>query len=226
MKSNIFICLMWVLINPSAYAQPILSEQLISDKLIRMPLSEEALSRDYEGSPYLKDSFTLGHVMMNPAGSFALSMRYNIFLDLLEVKHKGRDMQILPNELIHEIVLDGYKLVSANYEYNHKKVEGFLFLLDSGTVSLLQKKNVSFEPWRPAKAQEAGPKPATFKESKEQYFVKSIGGKIIEFHSIKELVEILTSHRKEAYQFLEDNKIKMKQEKLIQFFQYYNDLLM
>ena len=207
--------------HAGSQAQSILSEQLVSEQLIRMPVSEQKMSSQYEGSPYLYDTFMTSILSMEGNGRFKLPMRYNMYRDIIEVKHRGREMQILPNDLIHNIKINEHTLVIGDYELEKKKTRGFLFLLDSGEVSLLEKKNITFEEWRPARAQEAGPRSATFKASLDNFFIRS-KNKITPITSLKELANLFPHHRSQVADYIKMHKIKLKEAKLVELFQYFN----
>lgn len=205
-------------------AQPILSEQLFSEQLIRMPVRPSGMSADYDGSPYLVDSFQQGQVFLTSNSKFNLPMRFNLFDDLIEVKFKGREMQMQPSDLISRIELSGHTILASEYELDGKKKKGFLFLLDSGEVSLLQKRNISFREWRPAKAQESAPTPAAFKASLDQFFIRYSNGRVITLHSVKDLPSVFPKHRNAVDAFVKKEKTKLKKEKLLQLFTYYKSL--
>ena len=225
MKYNLFL-IYTVMVFWSGWlnAQPIISEQLFSEQLIRLPARPSGASADYEGSPFLVDSFQQGQVVLTSNAKFNLPMRFNIYNELIEVKFKGRDMQLQPNDLISRIELNGHTILSTEYELEDKKKKGFLFLLDSGVVSLLQKRNISFKEWRPAKAQEAAPTPAAFKPSLDQFFIRYANGRVVSLPSVKDLASAFPSHRNVVSDFIKKEKIKLKKDKLLQLFTYYRSL--
>jgi hypothetical protein len=211
-----------VMAGHSLAAQSIVSGQFLSDELIHSTMGKLKSIPEYEGSPYLNDSFSDGKVYLKDKTMFKLKIRYNLFDDVLEVKHKGRDMQILPADLIELIEFDSHRLTVGEFEVDNKMNRSFLFVLDTGEVDLLMRKTVKFEEWRPAKAQETAPKPATFKPSLDYYYIKSPNGKIHAITKIKDLPSLFPRNRKKVESFIESNKTKLKAEKLVALFQSYN----
>lgn len=205
-------------------SQALLSGNLISEKITqRLPISEAVVNGEYEGSPFLIDSFVEGSLKIAKEATYKMPMRYNIYGDVFEVKYKGRLMQLLPDEMVESLHLQNYQLVTAQYELDKKKMKGFLFVLDTGSVNLLKRRNVSFEDWKPARAQEAGPTLARFKEGVQIYFIQ-IGNKIIQIKNVKELPELFPSNRSKIREYIKEHKIKLKDEKLKELFSFYNGL--
>lgn len=222
MKIKIFFIL-FLIIYGNLSGQSLLSGNLFIDKFNNLPVSEAVKNGEYEGSPFLIDSFTDGTLRIKNEASYKMKMRYNLFGDILDVKYKGRDLILAPNDIIEVIELNNYKLVTTIYEYNGKKSKGFLFLLDTGRVNLLMKKNISFEDWRPARAQEAAPRLAQFKEGVDVFFLQ-MGSKVSQIKNIKDLPELFSNNRSKVADFIKKNKTKLKQDKLIELVKYYNSL--
>ncbi len=224
MKTRYLFTVVFISLQVILEAQSLLSGDLVTEKIVRTPMDESILSSDYVGSPYLIDSFMIGKVVTSDHTVFKLPMRYNIFRDIIDVKYQGRDMQILASDIIDNIEIGNYTLTVGNYELDGKKFKSYLFVLDTGKISLLKKRSIKFEEWRPAKAQESAPKPAEFKESLDYYFLRTSSGRLKPFSKVKELPELFTGHRREVEEFIDKNKIKMKQEKLVDLVRFYNSL--
>jgi hypothetical protein len=221
MKFRLIIGLLF-LINMLS-GQALLSGNLFIDKFNHLPVSDAVKNGEYEGSPFLIDSFVEGILRIKNEATYKMPMRYNLYGDVLDVKYKGRDLVLTPNDIIEVIEIKNHKLVTTLYEFNGTRNKGFLFLLDTGKVNLLMKKNISFEDWRPARAQEAGPKLARFKESLDAFFLQS-GTKVTQIKNIKDLPGLFSSNRSKVTDFIKKNKTKLKQEKLIELVKYYNSL--
>jgi len=222
MKIKIFLAL-FLLIKGNLIAQSLLSGNLFTDKFNRLPVSQAVLNGEYEGSPFLIDSFTEGTLRIKNEATYKLPMRYNLYGDVLDVKYKGREMVLTPNDIIDVIEINKYKLVTTVYDYNGTINKGFLFLLESGKANLLMKKNISFEDWRPARAQEAAPKLASFKLGVDAFFLH-IGNRISQIKNNRELPELFPNNRSKIADFIKKNKTKLKQEKLSELVKYYNSL--
>lgn len=221
MKSKLILALLFSI--RLLTGQALLSGNLFIDKFNHLPVSDAVKNGEYEGSPYLIDSFTEGTLRIKNEATYKMPMRYNLFGDVLDVKYKGREMVLTPNDIIEVIEIKNYRLVTTLYEYNDTKSKGFLFLLDTGKVNLLMKKNISFEDWRPARAQEAAPKLARFKEGVDAFFLKS-GTRIMQIKNIKELPELFPNNRSKLAEFIKTHKTKLKEEKLTELVKYYNSI--
>lgn len=205
-----------------AYTQAMLTDQFIWDKLLTKTANPNP--HFYEGSPYLIDSFVNGQVTLTSNASFALPVRYNLYEDLVEVIFHGREMEIRHADLIKKIEFADHQLVLSHYPGKNKEVRGFLFLLDSGKISLLHKKVMVFEEWQPAKALESGPTPAKFRVDHNDFFIRITPGSIYKIKTIKELSELLPDNHPKIKAYIKENKVKFKQEHLVHLINYYNSL--
>lgn len=223
MKNVLYLFLL-CLGSGSLSSQALLSGSLISEKVTqRLPISEAVVNGEFEGSPYLIDTFVEGTLKIAKEASYKMPMRYNIYGDVFDVKYKGRLMQVVPNDMIESLTIRQHQLVTAQYEMDNKKINGFLFVLDTGSVNLLMRRSISFEDWRPARAQEAGPTLAKFKEGVQTYFIQN-GKKITQIKNVKDLPELFPGNRSKIAEYIKENKIKMREEKLKELFSYYNGL--
>ncbi len=224
MKNLLFTILLHLILFHDGGSQSLLSGDLVTEQLVRMPSKSELLDNDYDGSPFLNDSFQNGTLTIRNQPGLVLPMRYNIYQDVMEVKFRGRMMQINPGDLIQSILLGKETLVPVKYPWESSMRQGLLFLLDSGKVNLYKKRNIQFEPWRAARAQEAGPKRARFKESLESFFLEFSNHKVVTLEKAKDLPLLFHDHRNELDDFFSKNKIKLKEDKLKELIHFYNSL--
>ena len=224
MKNLFFILTHIIFIPFISNSQSLVSDQLVTEQLIKMPSRTDVLDSDFDGSPYLDDSFQLGTIFIGDHPGVTCPMRYDIYQDVMEVKYKGRLMQIIPSELIRFISINKDRLVPKKYPMGSGMIQGLLFELDTGKINLYKKRNLEFEPWRAARAQESGPKKARFKDMLDSYFIEFPNQKIVLIEKAKDITLLFHDHRKEIDEYLVKNKLKMKDVKLIEFIRFYNTL--
>jgi|GEM_PF-1859309 len=222
-RPAISLCLLLIFFSyQRAYNQAMLTDQFIWDKLLTKTSNPNP--KLYEGSPYLIDSFVQGTITLTSNASFSVPVRYNLFEDMLDVIFHGREMEIRHVDLIRKIEFANHRLVLTYYPGKNKEVKGFLFLLDSGKLSLLHKRFITFDEWQPAKALESGPTPAKFREDREEFFIRTSQGMLHKIKTIKEISKLLPEYESKMETYIKVNKVKLKADQLIRLFQYYNSL--
>jgi len=194
------------------------------DQLLNIMVNQTKYPQNYEGSPYLIDSFVTGTITLTSGVSFNLPIRYNLFQDIFDVQFQGRLMEIRTVDLIKKIDMPGYNLIPAIYPSGPKEIKGYLFLLDTGKISLLCKRHIAFDEWKPTKALESGPTPAKFREERIDFFARLPGGNLYRLKNLKDLLTVFPDNKSKVEMFIKENKIKLKLDKLKQLFHYYNSL--
>lgn len=178
------------------------------------------------GSPYLKDEFQSGDVYSIKGKFSDVPMRYNIYRDFFEFQQGNNTYILDPQPLIRKIQVSGKTFVPAYIEHKGSKKMGFLIVLDSGKVTLMVRKSVSFRERQAPKALESTYTPARYSSLPDSFHYKLENGEVIKIESVKRFIEALPNNKEEAEAYAKKEKISsLKEEKLRKLIQYYNGLV-
>ena len=192
-----------------------------ADKQLKMGPEAEAV----EGTPYLDETFMTGHVYSRYGDYKGISMRYNIYEDHIEFRQKDLIYILDPDLMIKKVDLGAQVLVVENYEFRMKEQPGFLTLLDSGKVTLLSKKVVTYREQQPPKALESAPTPARYSRLPDAYYYKIGTGEVMKVQNIKKMISSFPDKHQELTQFAKKEKLSHKKEAdLIALVRHYNKL--
>jgi len=176
-----------------------------------------------EGSPYLSETFVTGDVYTNKGIHPAIPLRYNIYEDLIEFTSNDITYILDPGPNVRKVDFGGYSFVVEKPEVNGKS--GYYALLDSGKVTLLAKRTLTFREAQPPKPLETEGKLARYSKAPDKYYYKIGNGPLIDISSIKKMIESLPDNHDELKQFASQEKISPKNEdELIKLVKYYNTL--
>lgn len=190
----------------------------------RKVLYGEGATLETKGTPYLTETFDSANVYTMKGVFTDVPMRYNIYEDFLEFKSKDVTYILDPALNIKKVDFGDSKFVVEKTEAGGKMKLGFFELLDSGKVTLLAKKKVSYREPQPDKAMEE-PKPGRYTRKDDEYFFRIEKGQLIEINSIKKMIEYFPDRQNELKEFAEKEKISRNKEDLIRLVRYYNSLV-
>ena len=183
------------------------------------------LRLDIEGSPYLNEEFVDGEIHTFKASYAGVSMRYNIYLDYIEFKQKGKSYILDPEPRLRKVEVDGNTLVVAKYGSIGKMKDGFFLLLDSGKLQLMSKKVIQFKEAQAPKALESSATPAKYQQLPDQFFYRIGQGEPVKISNIRKMIAGLQDHQEELNAFAKKEKISAKREDdLIRLVKFYNSL--
>jgi len=189
----------------------------------RRVLYGDGATEETIGTPYLAETFDSADVYTRKGVFVAVPMRLNIYEDYLEFKNKEGVYILDPALNIDRVDFRDYRLVVEKTDVGGKMKLGFFELLDSGKVTLLAKKVVSYRQPQPVKAMEDA-KPGRFTKKDDEYFFKIQKGQLMEVGSIKKFIEQFPDKQNELKEFANKEKIDRKREDLVMLVQYYNSL--
>ena len=177
-----------------------------------------------EGTPYLTEEFLTADVYSNKGKYPATPMRYNIFADYIEFKHKDITYILDAGPDIKKVDFGNFSLVVEKTEVKGKMKSGYFALLDSGKVTLLSKKVVTYREAQPPKALETTGKPARYSRSGDDYLYKVGNGPVMDVGSVKKMIESFPDKQEELKQFASQEKISKNEKDLVKLVKYYNSL--
>ena len=219
---------MWLYFCSAAYAQSSFRGSNLEDHMLIKIMDEGIngkLRLDIEGSPYLNEEWVDGEIHTFKASYAGVSMRYNIYLDYIEFKQKGKSYILDPEPRLRKIELDGNTLVVAKYGRIGKMKDGYFLLLDSGKLQLMSKKAIQFKEAQAPKALESSATPAKYQQLPDQFFYRFGQGDLVKISNTRKMIAGLQDHQEELNAFAKKEKISAKKEDdLIRLVKYYNSL--
>jgi hypothetical protein len=176
---------------------------------------------DYEGSPFLNETFVEGEIYTFKNKFIGIPLRYNIFYDNMEFKQNNAVLTLVAEPIIKKVIFGGNTFI---VEPMGKGKFGFLALLDSGKVVLMSKKVVMLREKKKGTGFEEA-SPAKFIRGQDLYFYKIGERGITKVSSLKSLIESLPDRQDDVNQFVKKEKISVKKEEdLVKVIKYYNSL--
>jgi hypothetical protein len=189
----------------------------------RKVLYGDGSAEETKGTPYLAETFDSANVYTIKGVFTAVPMRYNVHEDYFEFKNKDVTYILDPALNIKRVDFRDYSFVVEKSEAGGKMKLGFFVLLDSGKVTLVAKKIVSYREPQPVKAMEEA-KPGRYTKKDDEYFIRIEKGQLTEISSIKKMIESFPEKQNELKAFVDREKISKKEEDLIKLVQYYNSI--
>lgn len=167
---------------------------------------------DIAGSAYLDKNFISASILKtNGTEIRELSLRYNIYNNTMEFKKEGKVLSIAFPSEIFKIRMGGKTFVYSPYMTEKNVRSGYFQVLFEGRYHLLKKHEVVLK-----EPSEARPQPndsARFVNFPPHYYLRYGDGMAHLIDSRKKLIKFLQPIPPEVVNYIEDNKIKMKDEK-------------
>ncbi|WP_304343324.1 hypothetical protein [Chryseobacterium koreense] len=163
---------------------------------------------EINGIPYYTAGFVNARV--GDTSSY-VPIRYNTFLDTIEIMDKSEVYEIPREESYPKFTLDksNLKLVLVN---THDEFAGYFFEIASGKNRILKKIQTKFYEAVPAPNSLISAIPARFETQKPIYFLKTEDEFIRLPKNAKDLPALLPARKAELESFLKSNKIKTNDE--------------
>ncbi|MEX2232132.1 MAG: hypothetical protein WD824_08230 [Cyclobacteriaceae bacterium] len=172
----------------------------------------------YEGSPYLQETFVSGYVHFGKIKSTPVSMRYNIYSDIIEVQAQGVIYLLKPDPRVTKIEIGEQTFVPDTFRPLKKST--YFEVLEAGTLTLLAKKIVNYR-----KKIEISDVPAKYSRQPDQYYFKFDKEPVVKFTGFKAIIENSPNKKEELSQFVKAEKLSSKDwEDLVKFAKFYNSL--
>lgn len=174
---------------------------------------------DIQGIPYYNSKFIDAKVGET---SGTIPIRYNVFLDTVEVSEKGTVYELPKDEPTPSFTFTTTKeklvFVNTNDIYS-----GYFFELNDGKYRILKKVVAKYIPATPAPNSLIAGTPAQFSLQKPMYFIHFENSFIKIPKNSKELAAEMPHKAKEIKEFIDKNKIKLsKEEDLVKLGNFLN----
>lgn len=173
-----------------------------------------------KGSPYINEEFVNGTIINDSASYQGILLRYNAYEDRMEFKPKsGVELYFDTPEKYKQFIIADKKYVYCN------ELHEYFELLQEGKISLLKKESIFLNESEPAQPFK-DPKPAEFRTKPPVYYISINNGDFVKIKKDKDLLDIISSNKKEVQTYISKNKLKVKNEEDLQkIISYYNQLL-
>lgn len=196
-------------------------------KVTYMEIVKNLKKSGIEGSPYLSDNFTKGILITTGNMKYSgLLLRYNIYFDVFEFKHPGKDtLETLNPDIIREVVLNGNKYIWLPYKNEYGLVHGFFKMLNQGKAKALAHYTVDFVPEKELPLYHNDTEPAKFTDESESLYVYFGDKPATRVSKKSELLDALPAHKSAIAKYIKKQRIKVRKEKdLAKVIDFYNTL--
>jgi hypothetical protein len=212
-----------ILLQAHAQADVIRGNNIADHLLIKQ---REAITNppDIDGSPYDKDSFTLGTVYTMKGIFKDIAMRQDLVNDWIEFREKGVRYILDPGPNIIKVEIDSTTLYTQPIYKDGKLAMGFFSVLDDDKVKLLVQKSILFVEKPPVKAYTSTNIPAKFMRDQDKFFFRVDKLEAKPITNIKKMIDLFPDHHKELTSYTKRKKVGINQEDLLKLWAYYNKL--
>jgi hypothetical protein len=212
-------------ISFSSICQTMTGTDIKDHMLIDLSKRVDRSVEEFEGSPYLKETFVKGKIFTSKKLYAEVPLRYNIYNDDMEFMQGDATYALYPEPQIVKVALGDEIYVVEKQEAKGKRQYGYLSRLDSGKVTLLSKKIVRFTDKQEPKALEAAGKPAKFTRAADLYYYKIGVDAASKVGSLKSFIESLPDKQDQMTEFAKKEKLSTRtEEDLLKLVKYYNSL--
>ncbi|MDO1513585.1 hypothetical protein Q2T41_13060 [Maribacter confluentis] len=199
------------------------------------PISErnkknENMYSDYQGSPYITDTFLPTTMYYGDENMGNIFYRYNALNEEIEIKKANIEeatIQSLARDKKISIITGGKKMSFKTFTTSKKKtLNGYLTtIIDGKTYDLYKRNYVKFTEGKPAPNSFVKAVPSRFTQFTEYYFQKEGVNRMDEIKlKNSHLIKLMDGNEKsELKQYLKENELNIKNEAdLIKVFDYLN----
>lgn len=182
---------------------------------------------DIQGSPYLTENFTKGNLITTGNMKYSgLLLRYNIYFDVFEFKHPGKNtLETLNPDIIREVVLKGNKYIWLPYTNEYGVTHGYFITLNHGKAKALAHYTIDFVPAKELPIYHNDTQPAKFTEKRESLYVSFVDKPATLVLNKSDLLNALPAHKSAIAKYIKKQRIKVRMEKdFVKVIDYYNTL--
>lgn len=187
-------------------------------EIARIKNSEFNLGKKYlseneiAGSPYLDKNFIPASIVKTNGTEIKdMSLRYNIYNNTMEFKKEDKVLSIAFPTEIFKVRMGGKVFVYSPYMTEKNVSSGFFQMLYEGRYHLLKKYEMVLK--RPSETRTQSNDSARFVSTPAHYFLRYGDGMAHLIDSQKKLIKFLQPIPQGLINYIETNKIKMKDEK-------------
>lgn len=205
------ILLLFVCISLSGFSQILdVNFQKFYDDFEQLQKFYSTSDSQYEGSPYLKDEFYKGTIILANGQEYKdILLRYNIYNDMFEFQKGKEALAIDKDKQFSCFILGIYTFKYFEFEYKNKIESGYLEQLIEGDFSLYLKHQVILKDGSDSGAYQEATKP-TFYPQKPSFMLGSGPDKIVEIKNSKDLINKFKELEERINNYTGKKKLKLK----------------
>ena len=189
-------------------------------------LSKVVLSEDdIDGSPYLKDEFTLGDIITKDDIIYKnVPLRYNIYNDDIEFEmSEGSYLAISNPKKMKEIHIGDDVFIYAIKRKKKGEQYGYYKLVEDGKIQLLSRYNIVFKEATNTTGYNAA-QPPQFNRNANSLYVKLGTKEPQQLGKKKEIEKVFGSESKEILSYIKKTKLNIRKEQdLVKLIQHLNE---
>lgn len=189
-------------------------------------LDSPTIMDQYEGSPFLKNQWTVGSINLISGQSYRFPMKYFVLGEQIWLKNPSDSIRSLNfTNQVREVQLDDHRFIYGSYIVNNKVKAGILEVLYQNKSKLYKLYVCTFV---------KGEKKSTYQEKEKDKFVmkENIYYQMANMEnasdlprSKKDFFNIFGTQKTAVEKYFKENKLKMKEGKdLIKVFNYFDTL--
>ena len=215
----------WSSSNDEGLTAKMLENFRMSIIATRSDFSIESLKKDFDGSPFLVDSWQKGTINMKNGEKVNYEdMVFNLYNNQFWVRKEDGIKSLVFNPDVAYCELDGKKFVFKPYQQNDKIKDGLQELLAEGKLSLMKLYYCKFIPGEKMTSAYQAPAKPRFAVNKDFYYQDG-DSVALPLPSGKDLFAIFGDAQGKMASYAKENKLKLKKEEdLVKLFTYYNSL--
>lgn len=184
---------------------------------------------DIVGDPYIFKDFCSGQVVFKTGETYKADLRYDIYADLIQIRHNDNVFGIANTGTLSKILIDTLSFIYDNIILRpgdkDPSANRYCFIVKrEGRCNLLIRKNIRIQDAElPKLYQDA--KPAKFVQLKDSYYIKTEDSNAVRITNTKDLLSVLHDREEELRQFIRINRLRIKDlNDLDKIVSYYNSL--
>jgi len=189
-------------------------------------MGNNKLPDNIQGSPYVADSFLPGQVLINDNEPFRALLRYNAYLDEIQMKDdQNKTISLLKRNYIRARIVDDFYVIVDYIDSNGNKKQGYMVKVEEGNASLYRQNKKLFIEAKEATSSYGKDHPAKLVE-KITYFLKKKDGLLTEMKfKKKEILKMLGDKDSELKKYILESNLKLKNEtEVVQLIKHYNGI--
>jgi len=188
-------------------------------------LGNNQLPKNTVGSQYFIEDFIPSKVIINDSISYNAMLRYNAYVDEIELKKNDEISSLFKREYLSAII-ENQEYIIKDYINDGTSKMGYFIKLLQGKTALYKKQTKNYNPAKPAKSTYTKDTPPNFTDE-INYFIQTENNKILTKIKPKQksLLELL-GNESELKKYIKKKDLDLKKESdLIKLIQYCNEVI-
>lgn len=175
-----------------------------------------------QGDPFLYKDFTKGSIKFEKDKNIVGELRYNMYSDEIEFKHRDRVFVLVYEDAFEGVVIGDHTLLRLIDPLKKEaNTPGYFDLMVKGTYNLYCKRSASYyEEEKPKLYVES--KPGRFEQDPNKFFLNQTEDGLYEIKNIAKLKKYSPEMAALVEEYISDHKLKINEKSLNDFFKWVN----